>query len=238
MGAHRTMSAEEFAAALRERGSGYWDVHPFHLRLAEGTLTAAEVRGWVANRWLYQKCLPQKNAALIANCPLPDVRRKWLERVTFHDGTVEGEGGMEDWLRLAEAVGLSREEVLDERHVRPGVRFAVDGYVGFVRTHSWREGAAAALTELFAPDLMRDRVAAFEKHYPWIRSDGLAYFANRIPVVSADSDYTLDVVLRHCRTRDQQEAALAALTFKCEVLWAMVDAIEHATTCSSPDRHA
>ncbi|SEG67436.1 pyrroloquinoline-quinone synthase [Thermomonospora echinospora] len=230
-GASQVLTAEEFTTALRARSARYWDRHPFHLRLHEGSLTEAEVRGWVANRWVYQKCLPQKNAFIIANCPHPEIRRMWLERIAFHDGTAEGEGGIEDWLALAESAGLTRQEVLDERHVAPGARFAVQAYLDFVRTRPWEEGVAASLTELFAPDLMRDRVAAFRKHYPWIKPEGHAYFTRRLPVVSSDSDRTLAIVLRHCATRERQEAALAALTFKCDVLWALADAIEHATAC-------
>lgn len=217
----------ELAAALRGLSVRYWDKHPFQVRLHEGRCTEDEVRAWVANRWYYQRCLSQKNAAIIANCPLPEVRRRWVERIVFQDGSRDGEGGLEDWLVLAEAVGLSRDEVRDERHVLPGVRFAVDGYVNFCRDRPWVEGAAAGLTELFAPDHMAHRVKAWQEHYPWIKPEGYAYFASRIPVVRDDSDYTLGLVLDHCVTREQQDRAIAALSFKCDVLWSMVSAIAY-----------
>jgi pyrroloquinoline-quinone synthase len=220
---------EEFVAALRARGARYWDKHPFHVRLHEGGCTQREVQSWVANRWYYQRSLSQKNGAIIANCPLPEVRRQWVERITFQDGTADGvDGGLEDWLVLAEAVGLTRQEVLDERHVLPGVRFAVDSYVHFCRTRPWTEGAGAALTELFAPDLMEKRIAVFRRHYPWIDAAGYGYFEARIPRVRADVDYTLGLVVEHCVTREVQDAAVAALAFKCDVLWAMLDAIDYA----------
>jgi pyrroloquinoline-quinone synthase len=219
---------EEFIAALTAVGARYWDKHPFHIRLHEGGCTPDEVRAWVANRWYYQRNLSQKNGAIIANCPLPEVRRRWVERIVFQDGTPDEAGGLEDWLVLAEAVGLSRQEVCEERHVLPGVRFAVDAYVHFCRTRPWTEGAAAALTELFSPDLMADRLAVFQRHYPWIKPMGYSYFEARIPVVRKDSEYTLGLVVDHCVTREQQDAAIAALTFKCDVLWAMLDAIDYA----------
>ena len=155
------------------------------------------------------------------------MRRRWVERIGFQDGGSGGEGGLEDWLALAEAVGLTRESVLDERHLLPGVRFAVDAYVSFCRTRPWTEGAAAALTELFSPDLMADRMLAWRRHYDWIKPDGFAYFERRIPVVRRDSSDTLDLVLAHCLTREQQDAAVAALAFKCDVLRAMLDAIDY-----------
>jgi pyrroloquinoline-quinone synthase len=227
--AAQSLSRDELAAALHQLSSRYWDKHPFHTRLHAGGCTPDEIRCWVANRWYYQRNLSQKNGGVMSNCPLPEVRRRWVERILFQDGGQDGQGGLEDWLVLAEAVGLSRAEVLDERHVLPGVRFAVDGYVNFCRTRPWVEGAAAALTELFSPDLMSARIAAWQRHYAWIKPEGYAYFAARIPVVARDSSYTLDLVLTHAVTREQQEAAVAALRFKCDVLWTMLDAIEHAT---------
>lgn len=217
------MNREEFAAALRGLSSRYWDSHRFHVRLHSGGCTPEEIRSWVANRWYYQCVLSQKNAAIIANCPLPGVRARWVERIVFQD-----HGGLEDWLVLSEAVGLPRGEVLAETRVLRGVRFAVDAYLRFCHTRPWTEGAAAALTELFSPDLMAARIVSWQQHYTWIKPDGFAYFESRIPVVRADSEYTLDLVLDHCVGDEAQRAAIAALTFKCDVLGAMLDAIDYA----------
>ncbi|MEU4235821.1 pyrroloquinoline-quinone synthase PqqC [Actinoplanes sp. NPDC026619] len=225
--AQASLSRAEFEAALRALAPRYWDRHPFHRRLHAGDCTPGEVRSWVANRWYYQQILARKNAAVIANCPLPDVRRRWLERVTFHDGARDGEGGRADWLVLADAVGLAREELLDERHVARGTRFAVDGYLHFCLHRPWLEAVAAALTELFSPELMAARVLAWRRHYDWIKPEGYAYFENRIPVVRGDAAYTLDLVLTLCRTADEQQAAVRALAFKCDVLGAMLDAIDY-----------
>ena len=192
----------------------------------EGKLSPGQVRGWVANRFYYQESIPRKDAAIIANCPDRDVRRRWVRRILDHDGTAGSEGGIEAWLRLAEAAGLTRPEVWDERHVVPGVRFAVDAYVTFARTRPWVEAVASSLTELFAPDLMAERLAAFERYYAWINPAGLAYFRSRLTQAPRDSEHALEVVTEYCRTPEQQAAAVAALSFKCDVLWSMLDAID------------
>jgi pyrroloquinoline-quinone synthase len=217
---------ESLVAALRAQSQRYHDRHPFHRKMNEGGLSHRQVQGWVANRFYYQENLPLKDAAILANCPHREVRRRWIRRILDHDGTVDGEGGIEAWLRLAEAVGLTRDEVQDERHVVPGVRFAVDAYVNFSRTRPWVEAVASSLTELFAPDLMAERLTAFERHYPWIDPQGLAYFRARLTQAPRDSEHALQVVLEHCRTPDEQAAAVAALSFKCDVLWSMLDAID------------
>jgi pyrroloquinoline-quinone synthase len=224
---------ESFVAALRAQSRRYHDQHPFSRRMNEGSLSRGQIQGWVANRFYYQETIPRKDAAILANCPEREVRRRWVRRILDHDGTADGEGdieagGIEAWLRLGEAVGLSREEIADERHVVPGVRFAVDAYLTFARTRPWVEAVASSLTELFAPDLMADRLAAFERHYPWIDPRGLAYFRARLTQAPRDSEHALHVVMERCRTPDQRAAAVAALSFKCDVLWSMLDAIDRA----------
>jgi pyrroloquinoline-quinone synthase len=222
------LSQDEFVSELRGLRHRYWGTHPFHHRLHDGDLSEYELRIWAANRWYYQRMLPQKDAAIVSNCPLPEIRRQWLDRIVYHDGRAAGEGGAERWLRLCESVGLQRSEVLDERHVAPGVRFAVDAYVTFARTRPWWEAVASGLTEMFSGHLMRRRVGDMLSNYPWISRADLAYFTNRINAVSGEGGETLDIVVRFCTSRQQQDAAVAALSFKCDVLWSMLDAIERA----------
>ncbi|WP_344419340.1 pyrroloquinoline-quinone synthase PqqC [Amycolatopsis minnesotensis] len=223
------LSETEFVAALRGLSHRYWGTHPFHHRLHDGDLDERELKIWAANRWYYQCVLPRKDAAIISNCPVPEIRRHWLDRIVYHDGTArDGEGGIERWLRLCQAVGLTREEVLDERHLVPGVRFAVDAYVDFARTKPWVEAVASGLTEMFAGHLMRRRVSDMLANYAWIRAEDLAYFTDRIDAVSGAGQATVDIVVRYSVTRAQQEAAIAALSFKCDVLWSILDAVERA----------
>jgi len=221
-------SREEFEAQLRAQGSAYHIHHPYNVLLNTGAANREQIRGWVANRFYYQQNIPRKDAAILANCPDLEVRRRWIRRIVDHDGTAAGEGGIEAWLRLGEAVGLTREEVEDGRHLVPGARFAVDAYVTFARTRPWVEAVASSLTELFAPDLMAERLAAFEHHYTWIEPGGLAYFRARLEQAPRDSEHALEVVTRYCRSVQDRAGAVAALSFKCDVLWSVMDAIDRA----------
>lgn len=222
------LSRHEFESMLRAAERNYWDKHPFHQRMDAGELDPDDLRAWVANRWYYQRSLPQKDAAIIANCPSSEIRRRWLPRISYHDGTSENDGGCARWLSLAQAVGLSREEVIEERQVLPGVRFAVDSYVTFARTRPWVEGIASSLTELFAPHAMASRTDALRRYYPWINQEALGYFDARIPRAREECADALDIVLTHCTSRADQDAAARALKFKTEVLWSMLDTIEHS----------
>ena len=224
----RTAEVEGLVEQLRAHSQSYHSAHPFHLRMNEGALRPDQIRGWVANRYYYQEMIPRKDAAILANCPDPAVRRRWIRRIIDHDGDAPGQGGIEAWLRLGEACGLTREEISDHRHLVPGVRFAVDAYVTFARTRPWVEAVASSLTELFAPDLMAERLAAFEQRYTWIAPDGLAYFRARLEQAPRDSEHALEVVTQYCRTPLDRDAAVAALSFKCDVLWSIMDAIDQA----------
>jgi pyrroloquinoline-quinone synthase len=222
------LSPGDLDAALRAFSSSYYANHPFHQLMHEGRLTKRQLQGWVANRLAYQRAIPRKDAAILSNCPESDVRRLWLSRIIDHDGTEPGSGGIELWIRLGEALGVPREEMEDERHVLPGVRFATEAYVTFCRTKPWIEAVASSLTELFAPDLMRRRIAAFPQHYPWVDSDALTYFRTRLVQAPRDSQQGLHLVLTRCTTIDTQRRAFDALAFKLELLWVMIDAIHHA----------
>ena len=219
---------DTFVEALRSQSRHYHDQHPFHVRMNDGRLSRRQIQGWVANRFYYQENIPRKDAAILANCPDREVRRRWIRRIIDHDGTAGTEGGIEAWLRLGEAVGLTRDEVQDRRHLVPGVRFAVDAYVTFAQTRPWVEAVASSLTELFAPDLMAERLAAFERCYPWIDRDGLAYFRARLEQAPRDSEHALEVVTERCWSAEDQTRAVEALSFKCDVLWSMMDAIDRA----------
>jgi pyrroloquinoline-quinone synthase len=197
--------------------------------MAEGKLTQKQLQGWVANRFYYQIAIPIKDAAVMSNCPDRDVRRGWVQRILDHDGFelggIKDEGGIEAWLRLAQAVGLTREEVLDQRHVIPALRFAVDAYVNFARRSPWQEAVCSSLTELFAPEIHKQRLATWPEHYGWIDQAGLAYFRNRVSQARRDVEQGLAITLDHFTTRPLQERALEVLQFKLDILWAMNDAM-------------
>jgi pyrroloquinoline-quinone synthase len=216
---------DEFEAKLRERGRAYHIHHPFNVMLNSGRATPEQVRGWVANRFYYQIAIPIKDAAIMSNCPDREVRREWIQRILDHDGRQGDEGGIEAWLRLGEAVGLERDEITSLRHVLPGVRHAVDAYVNFARTRPWQESVTASLTELFAPEIHKQRLANWPEHYPWIEPEGMAYFRNRVSQARRDVEQGLAVTLAHFTTRPMQERALEVLQFKLDILWAMNDAM-------------
>ncbi len=221
------LNRDEFIARLKDVGARkYHDKHPFHVLMNTGQLTRDQLRVWALNRFYYQRNIPIKDCALMSMMPDPRERRRWRQRLFDQDGVgPEDEGGIERWLRLVEAVGGTREQAWSGANLLPGVRFAVDAYVTFVRTRPWIEGVASSLTELFSPDLMTVRIAAFEKHYPWVEGDGLAYFRGRPTRARADSDHAIELVTKHCTTRELQERAIDALDFKCDLLWSQLDAI-------------
>ncbi len=227
MGAAETLpwSREEFEARIRSKGSGYHIYHPYHVAMNSGGLTREQIQGWVCNRFYYQTAIPIKDSAIMANMPDREHRRLWIQRIVDHDGMTGDEGGIEAWLTLAAAVGLDREEVSSFRRVLPGVRFAVDAYVNFARSRPWQEAVCSSLTELFAPEIHKERLANWPQHYPWIDQSGYAYFRKRLSEARRDVEHGLRVTLGHFQTRDQQQRALDIVQFKLDVLWTMCDAM-------------
>ncbi len=219
-------SKEEFELQLRAKGDRYHIYHPFQVAMNTGKLNREQIQGWVYNRFYYQISIPIKDAAILSNCPDREVRREWIQRIIDHDGTKGDEGGIEAWMRLGEAVGLKREEITSLKHVLPGVRFAVDAYVNFARSHPWQEAVTSSLTELFAPEIHKNRLANWPQHYSWIDQEGYQYFRNRLAQARRDVEFALGFTLNHYKTREQQERALEILQFKLDVLWSMLDAMQ------------
>jgi pyrroloquinoline-quinone synthase len=224
------LSREEFLAKLRTEGTArYHDLHAFHVAMHQGRLDIGQLQRWVINRYYYQTRIPIKDALIVSKSEDPTFRRAWLRRVVDHDGTTEGEGGLELWLRLGEALGVARARLTGLTEVLPGVRFACDAYVTFVREASLVEAVAASLTEFFAPDLMSRRIAAFEEHYPFVSGAALDYFRQRVPRARRDSNEAIEFVLENAVTREQQEACVRALIQKTHILWHLLDCLELET---------
>ena len=224
-------SRTEFEEKLREKGRGYHIYHPFHVMMYEGKLTKEQLQCWVLNRFYYQIGIPQKDAAILSNCPDKEVRKQWIVRITDHDGVDGAEGGIEAWIKLGEAVGLTREDVTSLKHVSPGVRFAVDAYINFARQRPWQEAVCSSLTELFAPHIHQQRISSWPEVYPWIKESGLSYFKKRLTEARRDVEQGLSVTLDYfSQSRAMQERALEILQFKLDVLWVIADSIMLASS--------
>ena len=217
---------EEFEDKLREKGKGYHIYHPIHVMMYEGKMTKQQLQCWVANRFYYQIAIPQKDAAILSNCPDKEVRKEWIVRITDHDGVGDQVGGIEAWIQLGQSVGLSRDDVTSLKFLSPGVKFAVDAYVNFARQRPWQESVCSSLTELFAPHIHQQRISSWPSMYPWINEDGLVYFKKRLTEARRDVEQGLSVTLDYFSTsREMQLKALDILQFKLDVLWVMADAI-------------
>jgi pyrroloquinoline quinone biosynthesis protein D len=223
------MTPEQLEAALRDVGARrYHNLHPFHRLLHGGKLVKGQVQAWALNRYYYQAMIPVKDAGLIARCDDPAVRREWRSRLVDHDGESKNDGGVARWLALTDGLGLDRGYVTSLRGLLPATRFAVDAYVHFVREKTLLEAIASSLTELFSSAIISERVAGMLANYDFVTPETLAYFSKRPPQAQRDADFALGYVKQHATTAETQQAVLAALEFKCDVLWSMLDALYHA----------
>ena len=225
----KLLSPDELEASLRDIGARrYHRLHPFHGLLHGGKCSKGQVQAWALNRYYYQAMIPIKDASLIARCEDSAVRREWRSRLVDHDGDREGDGGIARWLKLTDSLGLARDYVTSLRGLLPGTRFAVEAYVHFVREKTLLEAITSSLTEMFSPVIIGERMAGMLANYPFVTRETLSYFDKRPPQAQRDADFALNYVKVHSRTPEQQQAVLAALEFKCGVLWSMLDALYYA----------
>jgi len=220
------MTEAELEAALRAIGEKhYHNLHPFHRLLHSGGLSKPQVQAWALNRYYYQSRIPVKDAIIISRLPDAAARRIWRQRLVDHDGHEENDGGIARWLKLATGVGLEQKYVESTDGVLPVTKFAVDAYVNFVRNKTLLEAVASSLTEMFSPEIIAERVAGMLAHYEFVSAETLAYFNARLHQAPRDADFALRYVREHARTMEEQQAVLAALRFKCDVLWAQLDGL-------------
>lgn len=226
---NQLVSPDELERRLRQIGAErYHNLHPFHKLMHGGKLNRGQVQAWALNRYYYQSRIPMKDAALLSRVADADLRRAWRQRIVDHDGNAPNEGGVARWLALTDGLGLARDYVTSTKGVLPATKFAVDAYINFVREKSLLEAVASSLTEMFAPSIISERVSGMLAGYDFIDREKLAYFNARMTQAPRDAEFALAYVKREARTAEQQQAALAALEFKCDVLWVQCDALYHA----------
>jgi coenzyme PQQ biosynthesis protein C len=223
-------SPTEFEAQIRAVGpERYHDLHPFHKLLHGGKLNKGQVSAWALNRYVYQEAIPRKDAAFMSRTHDRALRREWIHRIHDHDGQLpEEHGGIERWLVLTDCLGLDREYVTSMRGALPATRFAVEAYVRFVVEQPLVVAAASSLTELFAPSIHRERIAGMLANYDFVNDDVMAYFKRRLSQAPRDATFALEFVKQYANTRALQEACVDAVRFKCDVLWAQLDALHLA----------
>lgn len=223
------MSADELERELRHIGATrYHSLHPFHKLLHGGKLNRQQVQAWALNRFYYQAMIPIKDATILSRMDDPELRRIWRQRIVDHDGENAGDGGIERWLMLTDGLGFTRDYVTSLRGLLPATRFAVDAYVHFVREKPLLEAIGSSLTELFSPNIISERVSGMLANYDFISEKTLAYFGKRLTQAPRDADFALAYVKEHAKTPKEQQAVCDALRFKCNVLWAQLDALHHA----------
>jgi coenzyme PQQ biosynthesis protein C len=223
------LSPQQFEARLRAVGADrYHDKHPFHELMNAGRLSKGQLQAWALNRYCYQATIPIKDAIILSRMCDPALRRAWRQRIIDHDGDSEHDGGVARWVALAEGLGLDRTYVASLDGALPASRFAVGAYLQFVRERSLLEAIASSLTEIFAPETIRTRVTSMLKNYDYIAPETLVYFDKRLTQAPRDANFALDYVKREARTPEQQQASINALIFKCDMLWAMLDALHFA----------
>ena len=223
------MAPAELEAAIRAVGAErYHDKHPFHHLLHGGRLAKGQVQAWALNRFCYQSAVPRKDAALMSRAFDRELRREWIHRILDHDGSGGEEGGIERWLVLTDALGLDRAYVVSMEGALPATRFAVEAYVTFVRERTLLEAVASSLTELFAPSIHRERLIGMLENYDFIAERAMQYFRRRLDQANRDAEFALEFVKARAKTVATQAAVVDAVRFKCNVLWAQLDALHHA----------
>lgn len=229
----RSLSPDELEVALRAvLSTRYHNLHPFHKLMNAGGLSLGQMQAWALNRYCYQYIIPKKDAIILSRSEDPVFRREWRKRLEDHDGDTNigkgNPGGIARWLKLAEGVGIDKDIVISRAQALPATRFAVGAYIDVVSNNSMLVAVASSLTELFSPIAIGERVPAMLARYDYITQETMAYFKPRLNQAPRDAEFALRLVKEWATTAEQQSEAIDALIAKCDILWAMLDALYYS----------
>jgi len=224
----RKLSPDEFIQTFFEvnKNDHKRPPHPWEALFREGKCTKDQLRGWAKERYYFVKQVPTKEYAILYNCPYPEVRRAWLPKAIEEEGEdVIGKPGKphpEYWLKLCEALGLSREFVINSEPLF-GVKFAVDSFAQ-AAFKSWLLGVAVSEGEDTARAMVRD-LEVFRKHYPWVPDDALEFYKLHSGVDMEHAEIRTEILKKYCTTKELQEDCINAQLMKNNMRRVMADAI-------------
>src|SRR5712672_3620398 len=153
------LSEAAFIAGFHAIGEErYHHKHSFHTLMHEGRLTRGQLQAWALNRYYYQSKIPIKDAIILSRSDDVNFRLAWRKRIIDHDGNGTNGGGIQRWLKLAEATGLEAAKVMAGDAVLPATKYAVNEYLHLVEKRTLLEAVASSLTEMFSRDLIALRI--------------------------------------------------------------------------------
>jgi pyrroloquinoline-quinone synthase len=201
--------------------------HPWEILFREGKCTRQQLQGWAKERYYFVKNVPTKEYSILYNCPFPEVRRMWLPKAIEEEGEdligKPGKPHPEYWLKLCEALGLSREFVIKSEPLF-GVKFAVDSFANAAFKTSWLLGVAVSEGEDTARAMARD-LDIFRKHYRWVNDEALEFYKLHAGVDVEHGLIRKEILKKYANTKELQEECVNAQLMKNNMRRVMADAI-------------
>jgi len=147
--------------------------HPFYQAWSDGSLPLETIREYAAQYYGHVLAFPRYLSATHSGCEDAGIRQMLLENL------VEEERGSENhpelWLRFAEGLGMTREEVLGRKPMHE-ITAVIDTFLTFAR-RSYEEGLGALFAyEHQIPEIAHFKLEALQKHYGVVDARGTSFF--------------------------------------------------------------
>jgi pyrroloquinoline-quinone synthase len=205
--------------------------HPWRLALSEAKISHKALIEYVKNRYYFLANINRKDAQIIANCPIPEARRTLLRKYIDEEGQDVAGGSLGPhyymWLKISDALGVSREVMESFGDVLPVYRYTVDAVFNFAKQQSWLEGVAATYAtegrmwkrytrkEEHKEEGLLGEGEALVRHYG-LPNDALLFYNVHSDANDEHGNINEAILKKYCVSVEQQQQALAAARFRWE----------------------
>jgi len=204
--------------------------HPFYQKWQAGELTLDALRGYACQYYHHVLQFPTYVSGAHANCDdLPD-RQELLENL------VEEEQGPNNhpelWLRFGEALGLTREEIIDSSPL-PETTGLITTYRRLTKNSPFIGGIAALYAyESQVPEVAGTKMAGLKQFYGIDDPQGLKFFIVHHSLDVEHSKVTRNLVAKYGNTPEAEGEAISAVDEATNALNTFLDGVcrEHLPT--------
>jgi pyrroloquinoline-quinone synthase len=204
--------------------------HPFYLAWTRGELSKAALADYAEQYYQHVAAFPTYLSAVHAHCDDQPTRKELLKNL------VDEEGGSpnhpELWLKFAEGLGVSREQV---QQAQPQPETA--DLVGTFRSVCGEQSTAEGLAALYAyesqiPAVCESKIDGLKRHYGFTDPEHYRYFSVHI---DADREHAAAerAMLGSHLTEQNSKIVSQSVQRVLDAMWALLSGVcrRHAIAC-------
>lgn len=197
--------------------------HPFYVAWSEGKLSREVLQEYAKQYYAHVRAFPTYVSAVHSRCDDLDTRQLLLENL------IEEEQGAENhpelWLRFAESLGVTRDEVRNAE-LLPSTRDSVARLKELTQSADYREGLAALYAyESQIPEVAQTKRAGLKEFYGIDDERGVSFFRVHESIDLFHKEVEQQILAKECFSPEDRLRVTAAASAGAQALWSFLDGV-------------